>query len=110
MLARVLADIRQIAEGDFFITAAVRNDVLQILWQLAKRCFNVKPVVSRQRLDELKIVGVAPVPAANRPAGQRQLRVGHHPVGVKKLLQTQAVTGLAGARRRSEEPTSELQS
>ncbi len=96
MLARLRAALGQVAEGDLLAAAAVEDDLLQVLGELLEGRLDIEVVVLGQRLDELEVVGVAPVPAADRAAGQRQFAVGHHPVGVEILLHAQAVAGLAG--------------
>ena len=53
----------------------------------------------RQRLDNLKVVGIATVPAAHGSASQADMGAAHHPVRVEKLADTQAVALRAGAVR-----------
>ena len=52
-----------------------------------------------QRLDDLEIELVLPVPAADRAAGQRRVRLGDHPLGVEELDDAEAVALRAGAHR-----------
>ena len=73
--------------------------MLHRLRQLVPRRLDVEAEMPRERLDELEIVGVAAIPAADGAAGQRQARVDHHAGGIEELLYTQAAAGAAGARR-----------
>ena len=67
--------------------------------QRAPGGFNIEFIMFRQRLQHLEVVKIAPIPAANRPARQRQLRVLNHAFRVKILLHAEAVAGRASARR-----------
>ncbi len=62
-----------------------------------------------QRAQHLEIIEVAAIPAADRAAGQRQLAVLHHAVGIEILLYAQSVAGRAGARRVIERKETRLQ-
>ena len=53
----------------------------------------------RQRLQHLEVVKIAPIPAANRSARQRQLRVLNHALRIEILLDAEAVAGRASACR-----------
>jgi hypothetical protein len=55
--------------------------------------------VPRQRLDQLEVIGVAPIPAAHRAAGERQVRIGDDLLGIEEILGAEAVAGRAGADR-----------
>ena len=55
-----------IAEADGFFAAAVQDQFPNLVRQVFERGLHVKPVVFAQGLDELEIVGVAPVPAPHR--------------------------------------------
>ena len=46
----------------------------------------------RQGLDDLKIIGIAPIPAAYGAAGQADMGVADHSVRVKELADPQAIT------------------
>lgn len=67
--------------------------------QAGPRGFNVELVVLRQRLQHLEVIEVTLVPAANGATRERQLRILDHAVRVEILLNAQAVTGRARARR-----------
>ncbi len=53
-----------------FIAAAVQDDVPDFPGQFLERGVDVEIVVLGQRLDNLEIVGIAPVPAAHGAAGR----------------------------------------
>ena len=78
--------------------------------QAFERRLDVELGVPRQRLNQLKVVGVAPVPAAHRAAGQRQMRIGDDLLGIEELLSAEAVAARAGADRtvEGEQPRLEL--
>ena len=58
---------------------------------------DVEFVMTRQRLQHLKVMRVAPIPAAHRAAGERQVRMHDHALGIEELLKAEAVAGRAGA-------------
>ena len=105
-LAAALGDV---AEGNLFLAAAVENGLLDVRGKLLPRRVDVEAVVRGQRHEQLEIVCVAPVPAAHRAVGQRQLRVADHARGVEHLGHAQAVAGRAGADRRVEREQPRLQ-
>ncbi len=88
-----------VAEFDGLVAAAVQQHLLNLGRQLAPRRLDVEIVVPRQRLDELEIVRVSPVPATDRAAGERQIRMHHHALRIEELLDAQAVAGRARAGR-----------
>ncbi len=47
--------------------------------------------MTSQTLDQLKIIGIASVPAADCAAGQAQLRVFDDAVGIEKLPDTETI-------------------
>ena len=59
-----------------------------------------------ERLDHLEVVGVAPIPAADRPAGQAQLGMGDDPGGIEERAHPEpvAVLARAGGAVEREEP------
>ena len=52
-----------------------------------------------KRLNQLKIVGITPIPAPNRTTGQAQFGITNHTLGIKELGMAQAIAGRAGAVR-----------
>ena len=99
----------EIFELDLLILAAEQHEILDLLRQALERRFDVEFRVPRERLDQLKIVGIAPVPAAHRAAGERQMRVGDHFLGVEKLLGAEPVAARAGADRAVEREQARLE-
>ena len=59
-----------VVELDLFLPAAVKDDLLQCLRQVAERRLDVEVVVLCEALDHLKVIGRLPVPATNRATGQ----------------------------------------
>ncbi len=86
-----------VTEFDGLAAAAIEEHLLHLGWQLVPRRLDIELVVSRERLDELEVVDVAPVPAADRTARKRQVGVHHDPLGIEELLDSQAVASRAGA-------------
>ena len=71
-----------------------------LLRQVLPRCLDVELVVLRERLDQLEVIGVAPIPAANRAAGEREVRVMHDARRIEELLARPGHrASWAGARR-----------
>ena len=88
-----------IAELHFLIATAVQDHLTHADVQLVPRRVAVKLVVRRQRTHHLKVIRVAPVPAAYGTAGQRQLRMGHNPLRIEELLIAQTIATRASTRR-----------
>ncbi len=86
-----------VAELDDLVAAAVEHDLLHLRRQLVPRCLDIEVVVLRERLDELEVVGVTPIPAADRAAGEREVGVRDHARGIEELLHAETVAGGAGA-------------
>ena len=86
-----------IVEADALLAAAVEQQLLLRLGQFAEGLIEVDVGVLGEALEQRPVVGVAPVPATNRAAGQRQLGVGDHPLRVEDLLLAEAIAFLAGA-------------
>ena len=61
----------EILEFDLFVIAAEQHEVLDFLRQGREWRFDVEFRMPRQGLDQLKIVGIAPIPAAHGAAGKR---------------------------------------
>src|SRR5271155_3435306 len=53
----------------------------------------------RQRLNQLKVIGVAPVPTAYRASRQRQMRIRDYLFRVEKILGAESVASGTGADR-----------
>ncbi len=98
-LAPDTALVAEVGKLDLLLAAAVQQNLPGLFGQRVPGRFQVEAVVPAQGADHLKVVGVAPVPAAHRAGGERQLRVSDHLVRVEELLYAQAVAGRAGARR-----------
>ena len=99
-----------IAERDLLLPGAVQDDLLRALGQRLERGLDVEAVVLGEAGEHREIELVAPVPAADRPAGERQVREGHHPLGIEERDLAQPVAARAGAHGivEREEPRLEL--
>ena len=93
------AAIIHIGELDLFAVAAIQNNVAVRLRQLVEGLVHVKAIVLRQRSQQMKVVHVAAIPAANRTFGQAGFGVKDHAALIEKLGHAQTVTATAGARR-----------
>ena len=96
-LEGVLADVAPaplVAEGeaDDLGAAAVEDGLAHRRGQLAEGDVEVEAVVRGERLDDLEVVGVAPIPAADRAAGQAQLRMGDDPGRIEEGAHPEPVT------------------
>ena len=89
----------EIAELDFFLAAAPEQRVAHGFGQLVPRRLDVETEVPRERLDQLEVIGVAPVPAANRAARERQARVDDDARRIEILLHAEAAARAARAVR-----------
>ena len=87
----------QVLEFDLFFSAAEQDQVLDFLRQALERRLDIELGMPGQRLNQLKVIGVAAVPPANGAARQRQMRIGDDLLGIEELLSPQAVAGGAGA-------------
>ena len=100
MLAReLLAALAQVGEAHLLLARAVEHHLLRGRWQLLEGRLQVEAVVTRERLQHLKIEMVAPVPAFDRARSERQVRKGDDALGVEKGDGTEAVALGAGAHR-----------
>ena len=88
----------EVTELDFVLAAAMQQHLLDRVRQLVVGRFDVEIVVLRERLNHLKVVGVAPVPAANRAAREAQVRMIDDALRIEELLDTESVAG-PGRRR-----------
>ena len=79
--------------------AAVQYDVTNTLRQGLERRFYVERIVFGQRLDQLKIIRIMPIPAAHRAAGERKVRVRHDALGIEESAHAKPVTIRARAGR-----------
>ena len=94
-----LAALVRIFKRQFFAAAAIQHDLLMGLAEGTEGLLHIDAVVLGQRLDEVPVIRVAPVPAADGAVGQRQLGMGNDALGVEHLHLAEAVAALAGAGR-----------
>ena len=91
-----VAPVIDVGEGDFLLATAVQDDLLVFLAQAFKRRVDIEAIVLGQRGEHVKVVDVAPVPAANGALGQAGLRVQHNALVIEILFYAQPVTAAAG--------------
>src|SRR5579862_2612293 len=96
-LARTPPGLGALAEVDRLGAAAVEQHVTHVLGELGPRRLDVEAVVSAERLDQMEVMLVAPVPAAHRAARERQVRMQYHTLRIEELLDPEAVARGAGA-------------
>ena len=84
--------IIQVAEINVLRATAVQDDFLLVGRQLAERHFKAEVVMLGQGPEHLKVINVAPVPAAYGALGQRQFAI-DQALDIEELLDPQAVTG-----------------
>src|SRR5579885_623799 len=89
----------QVGEFDDLPAAAVQDDFTDALRQITERRVDVKTIMRGQRLDELEVIGIAAIPAADGAAGQAQFRVLHDALRIEELDDAEAVAFRAGAVR-----------
>ncbi len=99
----------QINEFDFLVAAAVQNHLADLGRHVLEGVFHVEAVMARQRLQHVEVIHVAPVPAADRAAGEAQGGIDDHSRRVEELLHAQTVAGRAGPRRVVEGEQARLQ-
>ena len=102
LAAGAAARFHGVAEAHFLFARAIEDRPAHVFGQVLERRVDIKPVVPGEALDQCEVIAVAPVPALDGAAGQRQRREGHHPRRVEELHVAQAVAGRAGAHRRVE--------
>src|SRR3546814_16418665 len=70
------AGVCEIAEGDRVLAAAEQHRLARLLGKFVPRRVDAEAEVPGQRLDQLEVVGVAAVPAAPGPGGERRFENG----------------------------------
>src|SRR5207248_5982311 len=95
---------------DRFTPRAVQDDALHALIERFPWLLDIEAVMLRERLQHGVIEMVAPVPAADRAARERQVRVGDDALRVEEFDRPEPVAARAGAHRvvEREEPRLEL--
>src|SRR5690606_39020300 len=88
-----------VLELDLLLAAAVQHDLLLFRRELVPRRLDIDLVRLRERLNELEVVDVAAVPAADRAVRERQVAVMDDARGIEKLLHAQSRAGGARASR-----------
>ena len=96
------AGLGQVSESDLLVATAEQHSVPHRLAQVLPRAFGIKAVMLGQRVDQLEIISVTPVPAADGAGSQAQFRVQHHFARIEELRDAESVTGRAGPHRRVE--------
>ena len=89
----------EVAERHLFAPGTEQHDIAHRFGQCFERLLDVELVVRRQAGEQLEVELVAPVPAADRTGGERQLRVRDHARRIEELHMPEAVAFRAGAHR-----------
>ena len=89
----------EIFELDLLILTAEQHEILDLGRQALERRFDVEFGVAGERLDQLKIIGIAPVPPSHGTAGERQVWIRDHFLGIEKFLGAEAVAARTGTDR-----------
>src|SRR5262245_39662740 len=80
-----------VAECDLLRARAVEDELLDALVEHFPRLLDVEAVVLRQRLQHGEIEMVAPVPAADGAARERQVRMGDDALRIEELHGAEAI-------------------
>ena len=99
----------EVGEFDFGVAAAVQNDLADLGRNIVERRVDIKAVVAREGRDQLKVIGIAPVPAADRAGRQTDLRALHDALLIEELHHAETVAGAAGTDRIVEREQSRLE-
>ncbi len=89
----------EVLEFDLDIVAAEQHQVLYLLRQAFEGSLDVELGMPRQGLNQLKVIGVAPVPTAYRAAGERQMRIRDDLLRIEKVLGAETVARRTSPRR-----------
>ena len=84
-----------VAELDLFLAAAPEQRVAHGFGQVVPRRLDVETEVPGERLDQLEVIRVATVPAAHRPAREREARIDDHARRIEELLHAEAAARAA---------------
>ena len=93
------AAIPHVHERNLLIAATVEDDLTLVASQLLPGGFQLEAVVLGECLQLGEIVNVAPIPAFNDAFCEGKLWMANQLIWVKVLLNAEAITGRAGARR-----------
>ncbi len=99
LLEHHAAVVGHVAKGDLRPPRSIEHDLAHARRQILPGRLDVEGVVRREARQHLEIELVAPVPAADRARGQRQLGMDHDACGIEELDLAQPVALRAGARR-----------
>ena len=111
MLAhRRLAAVREVGERNRLVAAAVQDDLLRALGKPFERLLEIEVRVLGEASQHLEVELVAPIPALDRAAGERELRKRDDALRVEEADRAQTVAARARAHRTVErkEPRLEL--
>ena len=92
-----VAAVVHVVEADGLLAAAVEHALALLGRQFRERRVQAEAVVLRQRAEQVEVVDVAPVPAADRALRQARTGVLHDALHVEELLHPEAVAARAGA-------------
>src|SRR5215470_7364083 len=98
-----------VAKADLLVARAVENVVARCFGQVVPRRVDVELVVLRERLDQLEIVLIAPIPPAHRAGRERKLRIDDDTRRIEELRDAEAVAAGTRADRRVEREEARLE-
>ncbi len=81
----------------------------RVLGQIVPRRVDVELVVLGERLDQLEIVLIAPIPAAHGAGGERQLRIDDDARRIEELRDAETIAAWASTHRRVEREQARLE-
>ncbi len=97
MLAHVfVAPVAQVVKTNALLAAAVQDDLSHTLGQFPEWGVEIEFVVAGKRRNELKVIGVTTIPAADSAARKAQLVVVNDPGGIEERAHAESVASAAG--------------
>jgi hypothetical protein len=99
LLDRGAAALGEIVKGDLLAPGAVQNELLDALLQRLPRALDVEAEMLGKRLEHRVVEVVSPVPAADRAARERQVRMRDDALRVEEFHRAEPVAMRAGAHR-----------
>ncbi len=103
------AALAVVGKRDLLVARSVQYPIPELRRQLLPRRLQIDLGMFGERNEQLEVVIVARVPAANRACGERHFRVRDHPPLIEEFDRAQSVAALAGADRIVEREQARLQ-
>ncbi len=103
------ARLERVGEADVLAAGALQDRLPHRWRQVLERRVDVEAIVPGQALQQCEGIGVAPVPALDRAAGERQRGKRDHPRRIEEFAMPKAVARRTGADRRIEREQARLE-